>query len=109
MHPSPFYLSNNKMNKKRIFLTIPSPYGSLPDLSGSSNLKTFLSKYLFVVHFQYEGSMPFYITPFHLGTLDFQTEVVQSTLLIVCNGWEIEPLDMLNGLAQDCYQLSPEV
>ena len=29
--------------------------------------------------------------------------------LVVCNNWELEPLDMLNGLALCCYQPSPEV
>ncbi len=30
--------------------------------------------------------------------------------LVVCNSWDIEPLDLLNGLlALDCYQPSPEV
>ncbi len=29
--------------------------------------------------------------------------------LIVCNIWDLEPLDHLNGLALGCYQPSPEV
>ncbi len=29
--------------------------------------------------------------------------------LVVCNNWNIEPLDLLNGLAIGCYQPSPEV
>ena len=29
--------------------------------------------------------------------------------LIVCNSWDLEPLDLLNGLALGCYQPSPEV
>ncbi len=29
--------------------------------------------------------------------------------LVVCNNWDLEPLDLLNGLALGCYQLSPEV
>ena len=29
--------------------------------------------------------------------------------LVVCNSWDIEPLDLLNGLALGCYQSSPEV
>ncbi len=29
--------------------------------------------------------------------------------LIVCNNWDQEPLDLLNGLALGCYQPSPEV
>ena len=29
--------------------------------------------------------------------------------LVVCNGWDLEPLDLLNGMALGCYQLSPEV
>ena len=28
--------------------------------------------------------------------------------LVVCNNWDIEPLDLLNGLALGCYQPSPE-
>ncbi len=28
--------------------------------------------------------------------------------LVVCNGWDLEPWDLLNGLALDCYQPSPE-
>ena len=29
--------------------------------------------------------------------------------LVVCNGWNQEPLGMLNVLDQGCYQTSPEV
>ncbi len=29
--------------------------------------------------------------------------------LIVCNSWDLEPWDLLNGLALGCYQPSPEV
>ena len=29
--------------------------------------------------------------------------------LIVCNDWDLKPLDLLNGLALGCYQLFPEV
>ena len=29
--------------------------------------------------------------------------------LVVCNSWDLEPLDLLNGLALGCYQPSPEV
>ncbi len=29
--------------------------------------------------------------------------------LVVCNSWDLEPLDLLNNLALGCYQLSPEV
>ncbi len=29
--------------------------------------------------------------------------------LVVCNGWYLEPLDLLNDQALDCYQPSPEV
>ncbi len=29
--------------------------------------------------------------------------------LVACNNWDLEPLDLLNGLGQGCYQLSPEV
>ena len=29
--------------------------------------------------------------------------------LVVCNNWDLKPLDLLNGLALDCYQPSPEV
>ena len=29
--------------------------------------------------------------------------------LAVCNDWDLESLDLLNGLALGCYQLSPEV
>ncbi len=29
--------------------------------------------------------------------------------LVVCNSWDLEPLDMLKGLALCCYQPSPEV
>ena len=29
--------------------------------------------------------------------------------LVVSNGWDQEPLDLLKGLALDCYQRSPEV
>ena len=30
-------------------------------------------------------------------------------LVVVCNCWDLEPLDLLNGLALGCYQLFPEV
>ena len=29
--------------------------------------------------------------------------------LVVCNNWDLVPLDLLNGLALGCYQPSPEV
>ena len=29
--------------------------------------------------------------------------------LVVCNSWDLEPYDLLNGLALGCYQPSPEV
>ena len=29
--------------------------------------------------------------------------------LVVCNSWDLEPWDLLNGLALCCYQPSPEV
>ncbi len=29
--------------------------------------------------------------------------------LVVCNNWDLEPLDLINGLALGCYQPSPEV
>ncbi len=29
--------------------------------------------------------------------------------LVVCNKWDLEPLDLINGLALGCYQPSPEV
>ena len=29
--------------------------------------------------------------------------------LVVCNNWDLEPLDLRNGLALVCYQSSPEV
>ncbi len=29
--------------------------------------------------------------------------------LVVCNNWDLEPLDPINGLALGCYQPSPEV
>ena len=29
--------------------------------------------------------------------------------LVVCNDWDLEPWDLLNGLALGCYQPSPEV
>ncbi len=29
--------------------------------------------------------------------------------LVVCNSWDLEHYDLLNGLALDCYQPSPEV
>ncbi len=30
-------------------------------------------------------------------------------VLVVCNSWDLEPQDLLNGLALGYYQLSPEV
>ena len=29
--------------------------------------------------------------------------------LVVREGWDLKPLDLVNGLALDCYQPSPEV
>ena len=29
--------------------------------------------------------------------------------LVVCNSWDLEPLDLLNSLALGCYQPFPEV
>ena len=29
--------------------------------------------------------------------------------LVVCNNWDLEPLNLLNCLALGCYQPSPEV
>ena len=29
--------------------------------------------------------------------------------LVICNDWDLEPLDLLNSLALGCYQASPEV
>ena len=29
--------------------------------------------------------------------------------LVVCNNWDLEPMDLLNGLALGCYQPSPEL
>ena len=29
--------------------------------------------------------------------------------LVVCKNWDLEPLDLLNGLALGCYQPGPEV
>ena len=29
--------------------------------------------------------------------------------LVVCNNWDLEPLDLLNGLTLGCYKPSPEV
>ena len=29
--------------------------------------------------------------------------------LVVCNGWDLEPWDLQNGLALGCYQPSPEL
>ncbi len=41
-----------------------------------------------------------------LGLLDKGRAIKK---LVVCNDWDLEPLDLLNGLALGCYQLSPEV
>ncbi len=30
-------------------------------------------------------------------------------VLVVCNIWDLEPLDLLNGMALGCYQPSPEI
>ena len=29
-------------------------------------------------------------------------------VLVVCNSWDLEPLDLLNGLALGCFQPSPK-
>ena len=41
-----------------------------------------------------------------LGLLD-QGRAIKG--LVICNNWDLEPLDLLNGLALGCYQPSPEV
>ena len=30
-------------------------------------------------------------------------------VLVVCNNWDLDPLDLLNGHVLGCYQSSPEV
>ncbi len=42
----------------------------------------------------------------HLG---LQDKCRANKGLVVCNDWELEPLDLLNGLALGCYQPSPGV
>ncbi len=42
----------------------------------------------------------------HLGLPD-KVRTIKG--LIVCNNWDLEPLDLLNGLSLGCYQPSPEV
>ena len=31
------------------------------------------------------------------------------TGFVFCNDWDLEPLDLLNGLTLGCYQMSPEI
>ena len=47
-------------------------------------------------------------TQYHaqLGLPDIGREIKG---LVVCNNLDLEPLNLLNGLALCCYQLSPEV
>ncbi len=47
-------------------------------------------------------------TQYHaqLGLLDKGRAIIE---LVVCNSWDLEPLERLNGLAPGCYQPSPEV
>ncbi len=40
----------------------------------------------------------------HLGLLDKGPTI---NMLVVCNSWYLEPLDLLNGQALGCSQLSP--
>ncbi len=52
------------------------------------------------------GGMPWTKTgetqcPAQLGLLDKGRKI---NGLIVCNDWDLEPLDLLNGLANGCYQ-----
>ncbi len=42
----------------------------------------------------------------HLGLPD-KGHIIKG--LVVCNNRDLEPLDLQNGLALGCYQLSPEV
>ena len=48
------------------------------------------------------------ITQYHpqLG-LPFKGRAIK--LLVICNSWDLEPLDLLNGLPLGCYQPFPEV
>ena len=34
---------------------------------------------------------------------------IKGLFVSVCYDWDLEPLDLLNGLALGCYQLSPKV
>ena len=48
------------------------------------------------------------------GAIQYQTQIGLSDKvraikgLFVCNNWDLEPLDLLNGLALGCYQPSLE-
>ena len=46
----------------------------------------------------------------HYNTLlGFQDKGRTIKGLVIFNSWDIEPLNLLNGLALSCYQPSPEV
>ncbi len=47
-------------------------------------------------------------TQYH-GLLGLPDKVCAIKGLVVCNNMDLEPLDLQNGLAQGCYQPSPEV
>ena len=58
-----------------------------------------------------EAEMPWFqtgATQYHaqLGIPDKGRAIKE---LVVCNNWDLEPLDLLNGLTLGCYQPSPEV
>ncbi len=47
-------------------------------------------------------------TNYH-AQLELQCKVCKIKRMVVCNDWDLEPLDLLNGLALCCYQLAAEV
>ena len=46
-------------------------------------------------------------THYH-AQLEFLVKGITIKGLIVYNSWDLEPLDMLNGLGLGCYQPSPD-
>ena len=48
-------------------------------------------------------------TTYYYAYSGLSDKVRASKELVVCNNWDLEHLDLLNGLALGCYQPSPEV
>ena len=48
-------------------------------------------------------------TQYHAAQLGHPDQGRAIKELVVCNDWDLESLDLLNGLALGCYQSSPDL